>query len=276
LANALRYPDLSAVLDLSRLSHEEKVHYLRQVLPMIAELRRTSGQPHWILVDEAHYFLDREEHRSAVDSNLGAYLFVTYRVSNLPSNLLKTIESLIVTQITDPREAHRLSSMLGQTEHDSEWEIVLKNLGIKEAALLPTVGLPATSLRKFVVAGRLTPHVRHRSKYLEVPMAEWHGFVFTRKGQPIGKTALTLKEFVSMLGQVPVAVLEGHARRGDFSRWIGGVLGDHPLARDIQKVEKAFVRGETSLLCESLVDPIRERYELTGVSLPARICRPQT
>src|SRR5690606_6834058 len=90
LANALRYPDLSAVLDLSRLNHEEKVNYLRQVLPMIAELRRTSGQPHWILVDEAHYFLDGAEHRSMVDSSLGAYLFVTYRVLNLPSNLLKT------------------------------------------------------------------------------------------------------------------------------------------------------------------------------------------
>src|SRR5690606_7809157 len=98
---------------------------------------------------------------------------------------------------------------------------------------------------------------------------------FTREGEQIGKPALTLKEFVSMLGQVPVSVLEGHARRGDFSSWIGGVLGDHPLAREIQKVEKAFVRGEASLLCESLVEPIRERYELTGVPLPARICRPQ-
>src|SRR5690606_29408273 len=135
---------------------------------------------------------------------------------------------------------------------------------------------PDARLRKFVVGGRLTPHVRHRSKYLEVPMAEGHGFVFTRKGEPIGKTALTLKEFVSMLGQVPLAVLEGHARRRDFSRWIGGVLGDHPLAREIQKVEKAFVRGEASPLCESLVEPIRERYELTGVPLPLRTCRPQT
>lgn len=275
LANALRYPDLSAVLDLSRLNHEKKVRYLRQALPMIAELRRTSGQPHWILVDEAHYFLDRPEHRSMVDTDLGAYLLITYRVSNLPTNLLQTVETVIVTQITDPREASRLSSMFDQSQYEVEWNTVLKNLGIKEAALLPNVGAPQGGLKKFVVAGRLTPHVRHRSKYLEVPMAEWHGFVFTRDGEPVGKPALTLKEFVSMLGQVPAAVLEGHARRGDFSRWVGGVLGDQPLAREVQKVEKAFARGKIPLLCESLVEPVRERYELTGVHFPARLCQPQ-
>src|SRR5690349_19943361 len=146
---------------------------------MGAELRRTSGRTHWMLVDEAHYFLDRPDHRSMVDSDLGAYLLVTYRVSSLPLNLLQTIESVIVTQITDPREAQRLSSMFGQPNRETECNTVVTNLGMKEAALLPKVGYPKETLRKFVVAGRLTPHVRRRSKYLEVPMAEWHGFVFT-------------------------------------------------------------------------------------------------
>jgi len=57
VARALRHFDLSVVVDLSRAHYEEKVSYLKALLPMLASLRRTTGLPHRIVVDEAHYFL---------------------------------------------------------------------------------------------------------------------------------------------------------------------------------------------------------------------------
>lgn len=269
VARALRYPDISVVLDLSQSTHAEKVDYLSALLPMVAELRRNTGQPHWIVVDEAHYFLQEPDFRQRVDIELAGYMLVTHRVSNLPPDLLKEVESIIVTQITDPRETHALTSMYGRAGDEAEWESLLNGLTIDEAALLPRMDAPERRLQRFNVAGRMTPHVRHRSKYLEVPMLEHHAFVFTCNGSPIGSSARTLKEFVMMLARLPVASIDGHTRNGDFSRWIADVFGDQPLAAEMRKVERQYRRGQVTNLVESLIAPIRERYELIGVGLPA-------
>jgi hydroxymethylpyrimidine pyrophosphatase-like HAD family hydrolase len=266
VARALRYPDISVVIDLSQVKHSEKVDYLSTLLPMIAELRRNTGQPHWIVVDEAHYFLHEADFRQRVDVELAGYVLGTYRVSDLHPDLLKEVESIVVTQITDPREAQALTSMYGRPGEEAEWESLLSGLTIEEAAVLPRVDAPERKLQQFFVSGRLTSHVRHRSKYLEVPMHEDQAFVFTCNGGPIGKTARTLKEFVTMLEQVPAASLDGHICHSDFSRWIADVFGDQPMAAEIRKVERRYRRGEVKNLSESLIAPIRERYELTDVA----------
>lgn len=269
VARALRYPDVSVVIDLSQSTHSEKVDYLSALLPMVAGLRRNTGQPHWIVVDEAHYFLHEPDFRQRVDIELAGYMLVTHRVSNLPPDLLKEVESIIVTQITDPREAHGLATLYGRAGEEAEWESLLNGLTINEAALLPRMDAPERKLQRFLVAGRMTPHVRHRSKYLEVPMLEHHAFVFTCNGNPIGSSARTLKEFVMVLARLPMASIDGHTRNGDFSRWIADVFGDQPLAAEMRKVERQYRRGQVTNLVESLIAPIRERYELIGVGLPA-------
>jgi hydroxymethylpyrimidine pyrophosphatase-like HAD family hydrolase len=274
VARALRYPDISVIIDLSQSTHAEKVDYLSTLLPMIAGLRRNTGQPHWIVIDEAHYFLQEPDFRQRVDIELAGYMLVTHRVSNLSPDLLKEVESIIVTQITDPREALALTSMYGRAGDESDWESLLNGLTIDEAALLPRMDAPERRLQRFNVAGRMTPHVRHRSKYLEVPMLEHHAFVFTCNGSPIGSSARTLKEFVMTLERLPVASIEGHTRNSDFSRWIADVFGDQPLAAEIRKVERQYRRGQATNLVESLIVPIRERYELIGTGLPAGASMP--
>jgi hydroxymethylpyrimidine pyrophosphatase-like HAD family hydrolase len=262
LVRALRYPDISVVINLSQSTHSEKVKYLGDLLPMVAELRRNTGQPHWIVVDEAHYFLHEQDFRRRIDIELAGYMLVTHRVSNLPPALLKEVESIIVTQITDPREARALASMYGRPGDDDEWETFLNGLTINEAALLPRVDVAERKLQRFNVAGRMTPHVRHRSKYLEVPMVEHHAFVFTCYQRPVGRPARTLKEFVTSMAQMPLSSIEGHMRSGDFSRWIADVFGDQPLAQDLRNVERRYRRGQVTSLRESIISPIRKRYEL--------------
>jgi hydroxymethylpyrimidine pyrophosphatase-like HAD family hydrolase len=238
VARALRYPDISVVIDLSQSMHAEKVDYLSALLPMVAELRRNTGQPHWIVVDEAHYFLHEPDFRQRVDIELAGYMLVTHRVSNLPPDLLKEVESIIVTQITDPREAHALTTMYGRAGEEAEWESLLKGLTVQEAALLPRVDAPARMLQKFNVAARMTPHVRHRSKYLEVPMLEHHGFVFTCNGNPVGSSARTLNESVwgrkrmgSHLNIRQMAVSGGDLRTRAGEVW-------QPFSADVVKNEK--------------------------------------
>ena len=92
LARALRYPDVSVVVDLSRVPFQEKREYINSLLPMLASHRRSTGLPHSIVIDEAHYFLHEPNVFQLLDLDLGAYTLVTYRPSDLHPDLCKAFE----------------------------------------------------------------------------------------------------------------------------------------------------------------------------------------
>ena len=261
VARALRHPDVSIVIDLSAIDHAEKLSYVNELLPMLASLRRSVGLPHWIVVDEAQYFLHQPNER-CIDFELAAYVMTTYQPSQLHPKLLKAIESIIVTPMTNPVEVRELAILCGAERAQTEWGTILASLGIDEAAVLSRFNGSSNLPRRFTITGRRTSHVRHRAKYLEVPLPAEHAFVFTSNGHEFGSRGRTLKEFVTLQARLPASALEGHARRGDFSRWIRNVFGDEPLAVQIRQVEKDFQQGRIAKLSESLAAPIHQRYEI--------------
>jgi hypothetical protein len=259
LARMLRHPDMSVVINLSHVQYKEKVDYLKTLLPMLASLRRSTGLPHRIVVDEAHYFLNESNVREMLDLDLGAYTLVTYRPSDLHADVRKAMEVICATRISDPQEAKTMQAMFGGGSDD--WAATLAGLADGEAVLLPRAGEPG-KLQQFSLRPRLTTHVRHRSKYLDVPMQCGHEFVFTADGRPVGPPSKTLQEFVASLESVSREVLGGHARRGDFSRWIAEAFHDHPLASDVRKVEQRYRLGYVENLRGELVKTIQNRYEI--------------
>jgi hydroxymethylpyrimidine pyrophosphatase-like HAD family hydrolase len=263
LARALQHPDVNVVVNLSHVAYKEKVDYLSSLLPMLASLRRSTGLPHRIVVDEAHYFLNAPNVGQLLDLDLGAYSLVTYRLSELHPDLRKSIEGVMVKRLIDPHEVQTLLSMFGNKNVESEWKTVLGGLTVSEAVLLPGIQEAEGKLRRIELLPRLTSHVRHMSKYRDVPAIEGRAFVFTSHGKPWGVPARNIHEFVSLLGSSPREVLEGHTRRGDFSRWIADVFHDHPLASNVRKVEQRYRLGHIEDLCHELAQPIQERYELS-------------
>lgn len=259
---ALRHPDTSAVIDLSAQSHEEKLIYVRQLLPMLMELRRRTGLPHWIVVDEAHYFLNQPSAENELDLELAAYLLVTYRPSHLHPTLLQACGTIIAAPLTDPDELVTLTTLSGIDDVESDWAQVLGSLGMEEAAIVPRDASQGHSPQRFTTATRLTSHVRHRSKYVDVPMPMNRAFHFSCHGRNFGPPARSLNEFVDFQSRLPLESIEGHARRGDFSRWIADVFGDQPLAEAVIEVERQFRRGQIENLSAALCQPIRDRYEL--------------
>jgi hypothetical protein len=60
---------------------------------------------------------------------------------------------------------------------------------------------------------------------------------------------------------VPDEVLDQHARRGDFSRWVREVLADHQLAAGLRKLEARRSSGEIDDLRGALRQFIAVRYD---------------
>ena len=260
VARALRHFDLSVVIDLSREPYGEKVSYLKALLPMLASLRRTTGLPHRIVVDEAHYFLRDPNVQQLLDFELGAYTIVTYRPSDLYPDLRRGVEAVIAKRSTQPQEVQTLLTMVGNRSVEPGWTSTLGALAVSEAALLPGIEEAEGKLRRFTLLPRLTPHVRHRTKYFDVQLAGGQEFVFTDNGKTIGSPARSLEQFVSLLASTPAISLGEHARRGDFSQWIANVFHDHRMASDIRKIEQRYRLGHLDDVRQPMATLIQERY----------------
>jgi hydroxymethylpyrimidine pyrophosphatase-like HAD family hydrolase len=263
LLRAFRHADVSVVIDLSHAAHQTKVEYLRTVLPALATLRRHTGLPHRIVVDEAHYFLHGQS-AGLLDLDLNGYTLVSYRASRLPASVLSASQAVIVTRESDPHEVRSLFGLCGSCQgrrKESEWESLLGGLAMGEAVILPVTDEAQGDVRRIRLAPRLTPHVRHQAKYVDIPVVDSRAFAFWQNGMPTPRRARTLREFVDVLEHSPVEALDGHLRRGDFSRWIADVFGDYPLAHSVRRLETDYRSGRARDLPGVLTQAVRSRYD---------------
>jgi hypothetical protein len=263
LQRALRYPDRSVVIDLSHRPQDEKIEYIRAALPAINEIRHRTGLPHRILVDEAHYFLHEAEAHQLLDLERSGYTFVTYSASRLPKELLAATEVMIITRESSPAEIQALRQWCTTCDRvDAGRWSVLTRLATAQAVALPITEEAEGDLVLFTLGRRLTPHVRHREKYVDVPVTEGQAFVFASNGHRAGHRARTLRQFVAELER-PAGDLDGYVLRGDFSRWIADVFGDRALARELRTLEERYQATPTDAVAREMANAIRGRYDLT-------------
>lgn len=268
LLRAMRYPDRSVVIDLSHQAHDEKVQYIRTVLPALNLLRQRTGLPHRILLDEAHYFLHDVDSHTLLDLQSNGYTIVTYYASRLPEALLASTEIAIVTCESNPAEIAAFKQRCaGCGCADSEAWARLGRLKVGQATALPITAEAAGQLRLLTLAPRLTPHVRHREKYVDMPVSDARAFAF---GEIDRRTvhAHTLREFVATVSAGPASAMEPFLIRGDFSRWIRDVFGDRALAEELQTLEDGHRRGAHVDTLAEMVEAIRARYDLVQEEPP--------
>jgi hydroxymethylpyrimidine pyrophosphatase-like HAD family hydrolase len=270
LHRALRYPDRSVVVDLSHIARDEKIDYIRSILPAINVMRRRTGLPHRILLDEAHYFLHDAGARHLLDLETNGYTVVTYCASRLPQELLAATEVMLVTCESSPAEidalCRRCESCQKVEDARARWSM-LAHLAVGQSVALPITEESGGELKMFTIGQRLTPHVRHRQKYGDVPVTESRAFQFGANGGP-PRRARTLRQFVDTLEGAPPASLAGYVRRGDFSRWIADVFGDNALADELRVEEQRFRTSVDADVVPGIIGAIRGRYDLTEEDTP--------
>jgi hydroxymethylpyrimidine pyrophosphatase-like HAD family hydrolase len=270
LMRALRYPDRSVVIDLSRLPQDAKRAYIQSVLPALNVIRQQTGLPHRIVLDEAHYFLHDGDPGRLLDLERNGYTVITYCASKLPRPLLAATEVIIVTCESNRAEIEALRRLCDRcpTANDANWDLV-RHLRPGQAAALPMTQEAGGRVVLFTVARRLTPHVRHRQKYVDVPVTEGQAFVFSANGNAAPSRVRTLRQFVHQLEHAPGAAIVPYVQRGDLSRWIRDVFGDYALAADLRAIESQHRASPGPDTVPRIVDAVRSRYELLEEPLAA-------
>ena len=256
----VRHPELSVVVDLSGLDLCDKRAYVAAIIPHLAAMRQQRGVPHRIVLDEAHYFLQPSEHFPLSDEDLAAWTLVTYRLAALHPDVRAAGPVIVSTRLTDQSEVQALLTLGGGTARRQRWAEVLANLPIGEAVLLQGSAEESAQPVCCHLAPRLTAHVRHRQKYVDMPVAEAHAFDFTRNGVATGIRARSLGELAVLVRELPPELVTGHLRRGDISRWIQDVFGDHVLAARVRAVESRTAAEHATAAAHRLARLIEARY----------------
>jgi hypothetical protein len=255
-------PAASVIVDLSDLPQPDKVRLCRRGLDMLSQIRQRRGFPHWIVVDEAHYFLDPENASADVlqPDDKGLCL-ASYRASWISPSLTSAADVHVLARTTDPDELGFLRACLDRAGANGEAiASALSSLpGRQFIVVQPDLdGRPAP--QSFVPACRETCHVRHLAKYADARVGAERRFVFREPDDREVGSAESLADFRQALERIDPIILDRHARRGDFSRWVDDVFSDRELGRQLRKAEHRWRQGELADLICGLASPIEARY----------------
>jgi hypothetical protein len=201
-----------------------------------------------------------------VEAARSGHILSTYRLSELHSSLRTCGMTTIATRLTDAEQLHALCDEIEPRGGSKDWRATLASLATSEAALVRgSQGAPVHAQR-FRPEPRLTSHVRHRSKYLDVAVPEAVAFVFTRDGLPVGARARTMRELAALIQTLDGVVLREHLQRGDVSRWISDVYRDETLAHRTRVLERLSGYEALSDLRRAIARLVEERYGLSDDS----------
>jgi hypothetical protein len=223
-------------------------------------MRQQRGVPHRIVLDEAHYLLQQTGHHALCAGSLDACTLVTYRLADLHPDVCAAVPVIVSTRLTDRSEVQALVALGGGIARRQRWAEALADLPVGEAVLLQGSAEEGSPPIRCHLAPRLTAHVRHRQKYVDMPVSEAQAFVFTRNGVASGIRAGSLGELAGLIRELPPALVTGHLQRGDFSRWIQDVFGDHVLAARVRAVESRTAAEHVSAAGHRVARLIEARY----------------
>lgn len=172
VVRALRHPDASVVVDLSSVPHPEKHAHVASLLATLAGLRRQTGLPHRVIIDQAHDFLHEPSAHALLDLDLRGFALVTCRMSEVHSEVLAACETLITTRVTDSRQVDTVIGRYGTAPASLDWAGELADLELGDAMLFSARGADAAAVCRFRLLPRLSPHIQRRHKDPGVPIPE--------------------------------------------------------------------------------------------------------
>lgn len=101
-------------------------------------------------------------------------------------------------------------------------------------------------------------------------VSEQEGFHFYLAiGEPTGKTAVSLADFVEKLEVIDVQSVNFHYARKDFEKWIREVLGDAELALRLGRIGRIRLGIQGDALRNEIVRTVKIRLNELKPPLPA-------
>jgi len=256
LLGFLEPPAQNAAVNLLGLPVESRPGFFARLWPRIQELRRKSGRPHWVLVDEAHHLVPRERDPAWLGGadDEGNVLWVTVH----PDHLARSVAQACGYVVAIGRSPREVLAGVAAARGVRAPEIPLAPLERGEAILwLPDDAEPPLRFRSLPTRAERRRHVR---KYAQGELAEEQSFYFRGPHGKLKLRASNLMVFLQLADGVDDDTWLHHLRRGEYSRWFRDSIKDEELADEATVAER---RGADPASSRALIRAaIESRYTL--------------
>jgi hydroxymethylpyrimidine pyrophosphatase-like HAD family hydrolase len=250
----------NVVLNLVGLALDDRPAFFRSLWPRVVDLRSRTGQPHWLVLDEAHHLL-REASPAVVEDPaepLDRVMMITVHANLIPSLVLDRVDVMIAV---GPEAVNTMREFASA----ARLALTLPAAGIKLAQGTALVWTRAHAMAPVTVTvpPNRAERRRHVRKYAQGELPEDRSFYFRGVEGKLNLRAQNLLVFMQIADGVDDATWVHHLRGGDYSRWFAHAIKDDELAgaaRAIEALSPAHPARTRKLMREA----IERLYTLPG------------
>jgi hypothetical protein len=250
----------SVVANLMGLPLDGRPLLFAPLLARLLEARGHSGMPHWIVVDEAHHMLPKDELTlsESVVNLPPSTLLVTVHPDRLADSVLRSVDTLIVVGKNPSDAVETFARAIGVPAPPA----IGDSPPFGTAILWRPQDAPADVVHFQPLLSK-TEHHRHQRKYASGDMGEDNSFYFRGPAGELNLRARNLAQFLEIGSGVDDRTWSHHLAEHDYSRWVRDAIKDQALADAVLAIER-----DQTLSPSSSRQKIREAIE-RGYTLPA-------
>jgi hypothetical protein len=252
----------SVIVDLSLVERDNQAAFTQALLRELSNDRRSTGLPHWIVVDEAHHALGLPgELTEILEGGQKGWCLVTYQPQVFEDQLCTAMDYVLALP-----EGRRLTGPdpLSELERICRLPVAASLLDAKSGEGL-LIDLTRRDLFRLQLASRRTAHVRHWHKYVQGRLPPWLRFNFSGRDGSGSSSAANVQEFCDVVGESAPDVVAFHGERSDFSRWISEALQEEALAGTVRSIEQQYIASDhgavaVAALRDGVVRAVMQHY----------------
>jgi hydroxymethylpyrimidine pyrophosphatase-like HAD family hydrolase len=228
----LRDSQGSVIVNLLGLPLADRPEFLGMFLPRVKSLRDSLGHPHWIIIDEAHHMLPRNDSHilQASANDLTGMIFVTVHPDEMAVAALKSIDQMIILGKSPGEMFASFSKATGETIEFKEQE----ELEAHEAFFWQK----GCSVRRIAIARPQGERRRHLRKYAEGDVGLEKSFYFRGKDNKLNLRVQNLILFMQISEGLDDETWLYHLRNAEYSKWFAVAIKDDNLAKKTAVVEE--------------------------------------
>lgn len=229
----LERPDQNGVVSLVGVAMEHRPEFFGKLLPALLQLRRETGRPHWIVVDEAHHLFPTNWAPAAAvgPGEFDGLLLITVHPEHVAAPIVKNVDLILAIGSTPAETIAGFGKAIGVEPPE-----------VPAVTLKPGEGIawqrqPARPPFWFCSEPPKEERRRHRRKYAEGEIDESHVFYFRGPEKKLNLRAQNLMIFLQLADGVDDATWLYHLRQGEYSAWFRNAINDEELADEAKAAE---------------------------------------
>jgi hypothetical protein len=228
----LQRPGPNVVLNLVGIHLAERPTFFLTLLSRLQEQRAATGQPHWILIDEAHHVLPAawEPAWPNLPEKLDRVALVTLEPDSITRQVLPSIDTAIAVGEKADKTLAKFAELRGLPLPD------IRGGAAAGDAIIWRVSEKQQPFAMQIAPSSIT-HRRHIRKYAEGDLGPDRSFYFRGSDEKLNLKAQNLLLFTQLAEGVDDGTWLHHLRQHDFSTWFREGIKDDSLANDARQIE---------------------------------------